>query len=65
MTPFVSLPLGSNIRAWILSSPADNLSPVSEARDVATDTELSQAELAWLGACLEQYRDLLQYLRDH
>ena len=59
------LPLRSNISAWILSSPADNLSPMSEARDVATDTELSQAELAWLDARLAEYRDLLQYLQDH
>lgn len=55
----------SNTRAWILSSPADNLYPMSEARDVATDSELSQAHLAWLDARLEEYRDLLQYLRDH
>lgn len=48
-----------------MSSPADNLSPMSEARDVATDTGLSQADLAWLDARLEEYRDLLQYLRDH
>jgi hypothetical protein len=38
---------------------------MSEARDVATDAELSQAELAWLNARLEEYRDLLEYLRDH
>lgn len=55
----------SNTRAWTMSSPADNLSPMSEARDVATDTGLSQADLAWLDARLEEYRDLLQYLRDH
>jgi hypothetical protein len=36
-----------------------------EPRDVATDTELSTAELAWLDARLEEYRDLLKYLRDH
>jgi len=36
-----------------------------EARDIATEAELSQAELAWLDARLEEYRDLLQYLRDH
>jgi len=38
---------------------------MSEARGVAPDTGLSQAELAWLDARLEEYRDLLQYLRDH
>lgn len=58
-------PVTSNTRAWILASPADNLYPMSEARDVATDAELSQADLAWLDARLEEYRDLLQYLRDH
>jgi hypothetical protein len=45
--------------------PADNLYPMSEAREVATDAGLSQADLAWLDARLEEYRDLLQYLRDH
>jgi hypothetical protein len=55
----------SNNRAWILSSATDNLHHMSEARDLATDTERSAAELAWLDACLEEYRDLLQYLRDH
>lgn len=38
---------------------------MSEARDVATDVEPSQADLAWLDARLEEYQDLLQYLRDH
>lgn len=36
-----------------------------EAPDPTTDTELSAADLAWLTARLEEYRDLLQYLRDH
>ena len=55
----------SNMSAWILSSPADNLYPMSEARDVATDAELPQVDLAWINARVEEYRDLLQYLRDH
>jgi hypothetical protein len=36
-----------------------------EARDLATDTELAATEFAWLEARLEEYQDLLQYLRDH
>ena len=36
-----------------------------QVKHVATDAELSQTELAWLNARLEEYRDLLQYLRDH
>lgn len=36
-----------------------------EIPDPVTETELPAAELAWLNAQLEQYRDLLQYLRDH
>ena len=63
-TPIRSRPLRSN-SAWILSSPVDDLSPMFEARDVATDTQLSQAELAWLGARFEEYQDFLQYLQDH
>lgn len=38
---------------------------MSEARDLAIDSELDQVELDWLNARLEEYRDLLQYLRDH
>lgn len=38
---------------------------MSDARDLAIDSELDQAELDWLNARLEEYRDLLQYLRDH
>ncbi|CAN5743955.1 hypothetical protein BH23ACT5_BH23ACT5_21600 [soil metagenome] len=38
---------------------------MTEARDLAIDTELEAAELAWLSARLDEYRDLLQYLRDH
>jgi hypothetical protein len=38
---------------------------MSEARDIATDTELDASELVWLNARLEEYRDLLQYLREH
>lgn len=38
---------------------------MTEARDVARDTDLDAKELAWLNARLEEYRELLQYLRDH
>jgi hypothetical protein len=51
--------------AWILSSEADTIYSMSDARDLATDTQLSPTELAWLNARLEEYRELLQYLRDH
>jgi hypothetical protein len=51
--------------AWILSSAADTIYPMSDARDLANHTELSPTELAWLNARLEEYRELLQYLRDH
>lgn len=63
--PRSRLTLMSNTRAWTLSSPADNLYPMADARDLATDSELAAAELAWLNARLEEYRELLQYLRDH
>lgn len=43
----------------------DILWDMSEARDVATDTDVDAAELAWLDARLEEYRELLQYLREH
>lgn len=36
-----------------------------EARDLDTDAELAVAELDWLNERLEEYRDLLPYLRDH
>ena len=65
MKPVYGTAFASNRRAWILSSLADNLYPMPEARDLATNTELLAAELAWLNARLEEYRDLLQYLRDH
>jgi hypothetical protein len=55
LIPIRSLPLTSNTRPWILSSSADNLYLMSEARDPATDAELSQAELAWLEARLEPW----------
>ena len=38
---------------------------VTEARDLQTTTELEPNELAWLDARLDEYRDLLEYLRDH
>lgn len=38
---------------------------MADARDLGTDSELAPAELAWLNARLEEYRELLQYLRDH
>jgi hypothetical protein len=38
---------------------------VSEARDLQTNTDLEPSELVWLDECLAEYRDLLEYLRDH
>jgi hypothetical protein len=39
--------------------------PMSVASDPAAKTELSASELASLEARLEEYQELLQYLRDH
>jgi hypothetical protein len=36
-----------------------------EARDLATGQDIDAADLAWLEATLEEYKALLQYLRDH
>jgi hypothetical protein len=38
---------------------------MSEARDLKTNTDLGPSELAWLDERLAEYRDLLEYLRDH
>jgi hypothetical protein len=38
---------------------------VSEARDLQTNTDLEPSELVWLDERLAEYRDLLEYLRDH
>ena len=38
---------------------------MSEARDLSADTQLEQDELDWLSERLEEYRELLAYLRDH
>lgn len=38
---------------------------MSEARDSPTDQDISAVDLAWLEAALEEYKALLQYLRDH
>jgi hypothetical protein len=38
---------------------------MSEASDVTTDSQLEAADVAWLNARLEEYRDLLDYLREH
>lgn len=38
---------------------------VTEARDLTTDTLLEPTDLAWLLARLDEYRDLLEYLREH
>lgn len=38
---------------------------VTEARDLASSSELEPADLAWLIARLDEYRDLLEYLREH
>ncbi len=36
-----------------------------EARDLPTDQEMDAADLAWIEAALEEYKALLQYLREH
>ena len=38
---------------------------VTVARDLASSSELEPADLAWLIARLDEYRDLLEYLREH
>lgn len=38
---------------------------MSEARDFATDQDIDAVDLAWLEATLEDYKALLEYLRDH
>lgn len=38
---------------------------MSEARDLVTDQSIDAVDLAWLGAALEEYGELLEYLRDH
>jgi hypothetical protein len=38
---------------------------VTEARDLAASSPLEPADLAWLNARLDEYRDLLEYLREH
>jgi len=38
---------------------------MTEARDLNQDSKLEPDELAWLDARLEEYRELLEYLRDH
>ena len=38
---------------------------MSEAREVATDQDISAVDLAWLDAALEEYKALLLYLREH
>lgn len=38
---------------------------MSEARDLVTDQDIDAADLAWLEATQEEYKALLQYLRDH
>jgi len=52
-------------RASILSSRGDTISLMTEARDLAEDSQLEPDELAWLQARIEEYRELLEYLRDH
>jgi hypothetical protein len=36
-----------------------------EARNQVTDQDIDPVDLAWLEAALEEYRALLEYLRDH
>lgn len=50
-----------------LDSVVDDRYPLSmsEASDLATDQDMNAADLAWLEAALEEYKALLQYLREH
>lgn len=38
---------------------------MSEARDQGSERGIDSVDLAWLEAALEEYRALLEYLRDH
>jgi hypothetical protein len=38
---------------------------MSEARNQVTDQDIDPVDLAWLEGALEEYRELLEYLRDH
>jgi hypothetical protein len=38
---------------------------VNVAIDLQTNTDLEPSELVWLDERLAEYRDLLEYLRDH
>jgi hypothetical protein len=38
---------------------------MTEARDLAPVPELEPKEVEWLNARLNEYRELLEYLRDH
>ena len=48
-----------------MSLVADTLLGVTEARDLATNSDLEPADLDWLIARLDEYRELLEYLREH
>jgi hypothetical protein len=48
-----------------VSLVADTLLGVTEARDLTTGSELEPADIVWLIARLDEYRELLEYLREH
>lgn len=57
----------SGIKRETLDSVVGDRYPLgmSDARELATDQDIDAVDLAWLEASLEEYRALLQYLRDH
>lgn len=62
-----STQLEADVKRVSLDSVVDDRYPLSmsEARDLATDQDMNAADLAWLEAALEEYKALLQYLREH
>lgn len=45
--------------------PARYHEAMSDAHDLVTDTGLKPEELEWLNERMAEYRDLLEYLREH
>lgn len=66
-TPRPSTQAGNEIKRTSLDSVVADRYPftMSEAREVATDQDITAVDLAWLEAALEEYKALLQYLREH
>lgn len=60
-----STAFASGSETWIVSLVADTLLGVTEARDLTTGSELEPADIVWLIARLDEYRELLEYLREH